>query len=194
MLDRYIPEGSTLIRSKLAPAVIYTYERNGKALAIGYAGKAKRPTFHHQFRNEAARAKFCAQWLESQAKAQEWRNKREAERRERLAKPHGIKVGDVFSATWGYDQTNIDYYEVTELVGKRTAVLRKIASRAETDSFMSGSCVPAPGHYIGKPMRRRIDEYGSVAITSFIRASKIEPTAEVAGVKMFSPDRWSSYA
>jgi len=30
--------------------------------------------------------------------------------------PHGVKVGDVFVETWGYDQTNIDYYEVVRLM------------------------------------------------------------------------------
>ncbi len=30
--------------------------------------------------------------------------------------PHGVKVGDVFVESWGYDQTNIDYYEVVRLM------------------------------------------------------------------------------
>ena len=30
----------------------------------------------------------------------------------------GLKVGDYLYESWGYDQTNIDFYKVTELVGK----------------------------------------------------------------------------
>ena len=30
---------------------------------------------------------------------------------------HGIVVGDVFSMSWGYEQTNVDFFQVIELVG-----------------------------------------------------------------------------
>ena len=33
------------------------------------------------------------------------------------AERDGLKVGDVLRSSWGYDQTNVDYYEVVELVG-----------------------------------------------------------------------------
>ena len=32
-----------------------------------------------------------------------------------------IKVGDIFYRSWGYEQTNIDYYIVTKKIGKSTA-------------------------------------------------------------------------
>lgn len=31
---------------------------------------------------------------------------------------YGIKVGDVFYMNWGYDQTNVDFFQVVELVGE----------------------------------------------------------------------------
>ncbi len=34
---------------------------------------------------------------------------------------YGVKVGDVFKADWGYDQTNVDWFQVVELVGKSSA-------------------------------------------------------------------------
>lgn len=30
---------------------------------------------------------------------------------------YGIQVGDIFSASWGYEQTNNDFFQVVELVG-----------------------------------------------------------------------------
>ena len=38
-------------------------------------------------------------------------------------------VGDILYSSWGYDQTNIDFYQVTSLVGKKMVMLTKIASR-----------------------------------------------------------------
>lgn len=40
-----------------------------------------------------------------------------------------IKVGDIFVASWGYEQTNIDFYEVQELVGKATIVVAPIENK-----------------------------------------------------------------
>jgi hypothetical protein len=39
------------------------------------------------------------------------------------------KLGDILVASWGYDQTNIDYYQVVALVGTTKVRLRKIAAR-----------------------------------------------------------------
>lgn len=44
---------------------------------------------------------------------------RQAKRREMLASDSGVKVGDVFLANWGYDQTNIDYVVVRSIKGRR---------------------------------------------------------------------------
>lgn len=33
------------------------------------------------------------------------------------ANRYGVVVGDIFAASWGYDQTNVDYFQVVELVG-----------------------------------------------------------------------------
>ena len=39
----------------------------------------------------------------------------------------GVRVGELFYASWGYDQTNIDFWQVVALKGKHTAVIREIA-------------------------------------------------------------------
>ena len=41
-----------------------------------------------------------------------------------------IKEGDIFYSSWGYDQTNIDYYKVTKLIGKASVELVPIESRS----------------------------------------------------------------
>lgn len=47
---------------------------------------------------------------------------RQAKRREMLASDSGVKVGDVFMANWGYDQTNIDYVIVRSIKGRRAVL------------------------------------------------------------------------
>jgi hypothetical protein len=124
------------------------------------------------------------------------RDNRKAERRAKLDQPHGLAVGDVLRSSWGYDQTNTDYFEVTRVIGKRTVEVRKLAEQIEQTAWAQGNSVPVPGQYVGAPMRRQVDTQGAVNIlhATYGRAYKMEPVATVAGVRCFSPSGWSSYA
>ena len=39
---------------------------------------------------------------------------------------YGVKVGDIFSASWGYDQTNVDFFQVIALVGETSVRVREV--------------------------------------------------------------------
>ena len=39
---------------------------------------------------------------------------------------YGIKVGDVFHMSWGYDQTSNDFFQVIALVGKSSVRIREV--------------------------------------------------------------------
>jgi hypothetical protein len=38
----------------------------------------------------------------------------------------GVKVGDLFSASWGYEQTNVDFFQVVSLVGDSSVRVREV--------------------------------------------------------------------
>ena len=39
---------------------------------------------------------------------------------------YGVKVGDLFTASWGYEQTNNDFFQVIELVGSTSVRVREV--------------------------------------------------------------------
>ena len=39
---------------------------------------------------------------------------------------YGVKVGDIFCASWGYEQTNNDFFQVIALVGKQSVRVREV--------------------------------------------------------------------
>lgn len=74
---------------------------------------------------------------------------------------HGYEIGDLIYCNWGYDQTNIDFYEVVSHT-KSTITLRPVAVilapgyAPPTDGpAYSEPVVPAPGQFTGKPIRKR---------------------------------------
>lgn len=54
----------------------------------------------------------------------------------------GIKVGDFFYNSWGYDQTNIDYYKVVALVGKSSVKLLPVVSKTVSSNPPAEMVVP----------------------------------------------------
>lgn len=46
----------------------------------------------------------------------------QAKRKEMLASDSGVKVGDIFMANWGYDETHIDYVKVVSIKNRRAVL------------------------------------------------------------------------
>ena len=66
-----------------------------------------------------------------------------------------VKVGDIFVSSWGYDQTNIDYYKVLNVKNK-TVILAEIGQTREYTGHMSGRCFPNPDVVGKKTLTKRI--------------------------------------
>ena len=69
-----------------------------------------------------------------------------------------VKVGDIFVSSWGYDQTNIDFYKVLSVKNK-TAVLTEIGQKRNYTGHMNGECVPDPTVVGRKLLTKRIQSY-----------------------------------
>lgn len=70
------------------------------------------------------------------------------------------KVGDILVCSWGYDQTNVDFYKVLSLSPSGKSVsIQRINSIIKEDGFMCGKSVPAVPHtvsnYRGEIMTKR---------------------------------------
>jgi hypothetical protein len=102
-----------------------------------------------------------------------------------------LETGDILVASWGYDQTNVDFYEVTEVAGKYVT-LRKVAAASANSASDAGRCVPQSGQFIGEPMRKLVQFGDRVTVDSSRHARKWN-TSKVAGVPVGPSMYWSSY-
>lgn len=187
----YVPKGSTKIADKKSSAVVYVYESAkvpGRLGACAFSGKADKPAFHYTYRSLANRDNAIAQHFEN-VRSREARVIDRRAARKTWTPPY--KVGDLFKTCWGYDQTNIEYFELVELKGKM-GVLREIAQERTETGFMQGKCVPVPGQYIGQPIRKLAQE-GGFKMASYSWARYVEPK-EVAGCKVYDSGHWTAYA
>ncbi len=99
------------------------------------------------------------------------RERRERRREERSNFKHDFQVGDFLYCSWGYDQTNIDFYKVVEVVSDKTIRIQECAKKA-VDYAEQGSYVVPMDRTSGPIMTKRVGTSGDVKITSYQYATK----------------------
>ena len=76
---------------------------------------------------------------------------------------YGVKVGDVFYDSWGYNQTNIDFYQVVALKGATTVELKALNKKSRNIGFCSEMVKPIKNSFKqGKYKTRLINGEDSI--------------------------------
>jgi len=149
-------------------SAIYTADKDGRFYLHVFAGKALRvcSRISGYYRTAERRAEAIEGFKQSRARHHAAR----LLRRQAAKQPHTLKVGDVLNSCWGYEQTNVEFYEVIAVSGVMVT-LREIAAKVTETGFMCGETVPKPGHFIGAPIRRRASATNRVRIHASTGAS-----------------------
>jgi hypothetical protein len=195
--ERFIPEGYELtIDHKDLGIAVYT--RDGETLGgMCFVGKAIKPTWFYRFKSVEQRNKEIEQTF-ARVQAKLDRKAQEKAKKSEAMLNHGVVAGDVFRCSWGYDQTNIDYYEVISVTGK-TATICRIGCLSEETGFLQGQSVPQLGAFIGKPkkkliQKRSVDSEAYLTMNSYSTAFKMQPIAQVGNKPVYEASHWTAYA
>lgn len=78
----------------------------------------------------------------------------------------GVRVGDVFYRSWGYDQTNVNFYVVVGLTDK-CVKLQECGSRAVVEAGGYTEVVADTTRRFGPVMTKRVKEGYSGPATAF---------------------------
>ena len=169
----YIPEGAKKIKAAKTDAVAYIndYADGTKYTAMVFGGKRTKYDKYYGFKSKEARDDYVIKYFTDQENLalskKKWAADKKAQAEENQK---SYQVGDILVSSWGYDQTNIDYYQVIERTAKM-ATIQKIASEyLEYDSASEDKVVPAKDKFIGKPIKRKVGPYG-INLNSYSHAS-----------------------
>ena len=189
----YLPKNpSAIVRSKRSAVVAYLFESAGRPCVKAFVGKQAKPALYVAYRNDERRAAAVAAFIQSCDATVARKAEAAAKRR---AFRHTLKVGTLLSTSWGYDQTNVEFFEVTALIGETMVEVREIAQQVTEDGFMSGKCTPRAGQFIGKPLRKRVLEGNTLDIHGGFGYAHVHEQIEVVpGVKVGPAVRSSWYA
>ncbi len=171
----YIPKGATKVEHDSLPVVFYIEDRSHDntarvASAMCFIGKQSKPAWYYGFTNREHMQRHIDKQIDSVQKTEE----RKAQEREERKKPHSLKVGDILVNSWGYDQTNVNFYKVKKLIGKTMVELISIRSAhiegTEYPHGMACEVTALPSEEYGEPFRKKANHRNSVTINSFSSA------------------------
>jgi hypothetical protein len=133
--------------------LVYTWHDPAKGYyLLAYGGRRMRPDAYYRYQTEEQRDKARDERLAS------YHEKiAAAEREKAVANP--LKVGDLLRSSWGYDQTNVDYYQVTK-VTKRSVEIREVGLEHVEGSGcangMADRVRPRKDKFLSEPKRKLV--------------------------------------
>lgn len=137
-------------------------EVNGSWYVKGFRASGKMYA-HYRF----ATAERAQLWIDSEkakfARANERRAlKAQAKKAARAEMVNPFVVGDICSYSWGYDQTNIEFFQVIAIT-RATVTLHQIASESVkgSEGFMSDNRIPVKDAFLAdeKPFTKTLQIY-----------------------------------
>lgn len=134
---RWIPKESIPVEHHEGLGIAYVYRIGANYGVVAYGGKRNNHDFHFSYRSiEQAHDKIEG-WFSGLSQHVESVTKRRAQN----FQPHTFKVGDIVTNSWGYDQTNVDWYRVAKTTAN-FVWLQPICGHTEQTGFMSGDSMP----------------------------------------------------
>lgn len=133
--------------------------RPSKKARLGYVN-----VFHFQFRSTERMFEHADKHLADLEAKRVYKAERAAAKKEAITMArNSVIVDDIFVCSWGYEQTQVDAYQVVEKIGNATVVLRPIACRT-VEGSEGRDCqnvVPVYNAFTSEEtITKRIGEYG----------------------------------
>lgn len=130
-----IKENVQRFQSDKADLYGYLYEKNGDVCATLFPKRGKKPVLHCRYGCENSRAKDVEAVLNGRIKHKEMVSQRRAENSKTT-----LKAGDILYTSWGWEQTNVDFFKVLEVCGKKKIKLVEIAQKSSEHESHGMAC------------------------------------------------------
>jgi hypothetical protein len=137
MMPRFISPNAIPLETSFAQ--VYVEPQN--LCAKGYIGKQSKTAFNYRFRNINQLWESVTTFFEGQMERQKEKARRMDER---VRFVHDLKVGDVLHYSWGYDQTNCEFYVVTGVKGKMVQITECASKTVSTEGLSSMAAMVVP--------------------------------------------------
>lgn len=147
---------------------------NGKFYVMAFSGKRKDHDIYYVYATEDQMKNRIDSFIKSCEEVEKYKADRKAAKKVALTNAKSmVKVGDIFVNSWGYDQTNVNAYQIVEAKGS-TIKLKEIQTEGVkgTDGFMCCRVRPVKDAFVSETtFTKRIQSYGNEPYISFTYGS-----------------------
>jgi len=134
------------------------------AAVVLFHGKKKNPTRLYKFKSMDQTLVYIDEEIKKQFDRNAQKETHKLEKAEQAIKNRAnVKVGDIFHTSWGYDQTNVEFFQVIEKPTPARVIVRPISMQSEDASYMSAHVKPIKDSFIGGHKKCTIDYNGNLA-------------------------------
>jgi len=134
------------------------------AVRIESKARIPRPLFNYKFRSLQRMNEFCQEWIDDIKVQAEAKKNKKALLAEAAKGEHPYKVGQIIYNSWGWEQTNVDFYQVVG-VKHKSITIRAIKSAYAKDQKRCGAMcayvVPVKDDFKDEPQTKRVLLYMS---------------------------------
>jgi hypothetical protein len=149
MKTRFFPSELTEIISVPEYGIEVRYCFHPYPKAMMFTGKKEKRDWYFRYRSQEEMMKKINDYITVYKNRVDQKRKEaeksKAEQVDFKASEH-FKVGDIIVNTWGWEQTNVDFYQVTEVLNKKIRVA-EIHKNYDETGFMSGSSMPCKDEF-----------------------------------------------
>ena len=124
---------------------------------MAFSGKKSSPDFNYYYRTEEHRYNKVTSYLK---RLEEIADSKAKKRKEKKEYQTTLQVGDILQGSWGYDQTNQEFYQVVEKISGKMVKVRELCQQYVEGSqgFMSENVLPIKDSFKenSKPERKLV--------------------------------------
>lgn len=166
-INKYTKNSDTDILTKInCNCIVYLFNYTSSVneyRAVIFEGRRTKASFYYGFTTEEKRTKYLNSFFEKKEKIHQYKiEKSNAKKKRKIDLAKEIEIGTVLQGSWGYEQTNREFYQVVEKPSKFKVVIRPISQENVPGSMDFNSCKvkPIKDSFIGDKETKIITEYG----------------------------------
>ncbi len=155
--ELYIPKDAIKIEYPEIKYTAYTWEKAGDFYFRLFGGRRFKADAYQSAKTEDLRQNYLNGLIREKVATAIYKDNYKAEKKAKANEAFkDVKVGDIFYTSWGYDQTNVEFYKLMVLKGK-TGTFQALSSETVegSEGMMSAKVVPGD-KFISKPFTSRI--------------------------------------
>lgn len=154
--EHFIPKNPSEVIDRLDINAMVFLVDEPKPIAIGFYGRRHKPDFNHVFKTKEDRANYVSRYLDGVAHMEKMKRERRFEKSEAAKKfAESLKPGTILYDTWGYDQTQVEFYKVLEVKGNKVKIV-ELAEIREGEMTSWASDRVMPGAECGQPIWKTV--------------------------------------